>query len=104
KGRERAEFFAAPFGDRSRETGLEVAEEQERRRGSKLFTHEKEWRRRREQDDRERCAHPLVRRKRVNALAHCAVADLIVILEERNERRRRQCGARFAARTPAAPE
>jgi hypothetical protein len=100
--REARELGTPSLADRGGEVGAEIAEEQERRRRRPLLAHEEHRHLRGEQQARERRALPRRIRERMNALAERAISHLVVRLQERHERGRRQAGARFAARRAAA--
>ncbi|CAJ5431243.1 Uncharacterised protein [Burkholderia pseudomallei] len=78
-----------------------IGEELERLRRAAFLAHEQQRNLRRKQRERARRAQRVVVHERAQPLAECAVADLIVVLQERDERARRQVRARFAARCAA---
>src|SRR5580658_4118238 len=61
---------------------LEIAEKQKRCASSELFTHKKQWRRRREQDYRHRRAYGARICNINDPLSECPVSDLVMILQE----------------------
>ena len=79
-----------------------VGEEPERRRRPELLAHEQHRRARREQHERGQRAHEPRGREFGHALARERVRDLVVVLEERDERRRRQVERRRATPRPPA--
>ena len=95
---ETLEFLAPAAGDRVAERRREIAEEEERARRGELLAHEEQRDRRREQHARDRGLERRRGRERADALAERAVADLVVGLEEVDERGRRQLAAPAAAR------
>ena len=90
--RERAELLTPPLGDLVPELLAVIGEEQERRRGRPLLTHEQQRRVRHEQQQRAERAE----RRRVHLVvqprAVRAVADLIVVLDAHHELLRRERG------------
>ena len=87
-----------PFLTASRQLSAEVAEKKEGRRRAPFLAHEQHRYLRSEQVDA--CKRPdgLGRSQHVQPFAKRAIADLVVILDERHERVWRQFGARAAAR------
>lgn len=98
---EGGEFAAAAFAHRCGERAAMIGEELERLRRAAFLAHEQQRNLRRKQRERARRAQRVVVHERAQPLAECAVADLIVVLQERDERARRQVRARFAARCAA---
>ena len=98
ESRELGEFLAPPFAHRIGEFVVEIGEEQERALAALLVAHEQQWDLRAEQQQRGGRAKLLAVGEKRQALAHRAVADLVVVLEERDECGRRQMRARLAAR------
>ena len=95
---ESGELLAPAVAHRLAELAVEVAEEEERLPAAPLLAHEDERRRRREElDGGERFQLFFVRQGQ-QALAHRAVADLVVVLQEIDEARRRQVARLLAAR------
>ena len=69
---------------------------------AEFLAHEQERNRGREQEDRQHAAQCPGRRERMQPLAEGAIADLVVVLQEVDERVRRQVRARLAARLALA--
>src|SRR5262249_44117686 len=89
---------ASPDG--LRELAFKIAEERERRLDERLFAHEeKRYLRRQHQDEAQelRC---LCDKYGGKPVTKGPIADLVVVLRERNKGRRRQVGRRGAARDP----
>ena len=84
-----------------RELSGKIAEEQERRPGAPFLAHEQQRHLRAQQQEGLTGAHGLGRCQRGQSFAESAVADLVVVLEEADERRGRQVGRRLAARRAA---
>src|SRR6185437_2073877 len=82
---------------------LEIAEELKRTRGSEFFAHENQRWRGCEQQNGHCGSQRFDRSQQVQALAARTIADLVVVLQEREESRRGQRGARLAARGIVAP-
>ena len=91
------ELAPAPLAHGIGELVVEVGEEAERLGRAPLLAHEQERDVGREQEDRLHRLDRLGRRQSGDPLAERAVADLIVILDEGDERDRRQMTARLAA-------
>ncbi len=98
EGGELGELLAAAFAHRIGEVVVEIGEEQERALATVFVTHEQQRDLRAEQEQRGGRAQFLRVGEQRQAFAHRAVADLVVVLEERDERGRRQVCAGFAAR------
>ena len=92
------EFLAPSLSDRLRQLSAEVAEKEEWRRRAPFLAHEQHRDLRREQVDAGERADDLRRSQRVQPFAKRAIADLVVVLDERDEGVRRQLSARAAAR------
>src|ERR1700757_4003745 len=94
---EAGELASSSVCDRSGQVSVEISEEKEWGGSAKLFAHEYQWRRRRE----EQYLHGCLQGARIGELgdsfAESTISDLIVVLHERNEGRRRQVAAGFAA-------
>jgi hypothetical protein len=95
---EARELLAPAAPHRLAELAVEVAEEEERLVAGPLLAHEDERRRGREQQDRRKDLQLVLVGERREALAVRAVADLVVVLHEVDERPRRQMRARLATR------
>ena len=91
-----------PVAHRLRQLRLEIAEEEERSRRRPLLTHEEQRRRRREQEQRAERAQRRGRSEPREPFAERTVPDLIVVLQEGDERGQREVRARRAARLAAA--
>ncbi len=96
------EFLAPAVAHRFRELALEVAEERKRLARAPFVAHEQQRRRRREQRHGQRGLERRGWRQRRQPLAERAVADLIVVLQEIDERGGGQRRARLAARLALA--
>ncbi|MDR8969313.1 hypothetical protein FEP58_05702 [Burkholderia multivorans] len=96
--RKRGEFAAAALAYGVGERAAIVGEELERLRAAVFFAHEQQRDLRRQQQQRGQRAQRVVVRERAQPLAERAIADLVVVLQERHERGRRQLRARLAAR------
>src|SRR5690606_14320315 len=95
---EACELPAPAVPHRLAELALEVAEVEEWPRAAPLLAHEEQGRRRREEEDRDRGPEGLLPCKRRQAFSERPVADLVVVLQEVDERRGREMGAGLAAR------
>src|SRR6185437_10600982 len=95
---EMSELAQTPLADLVREPRLEVTEVGEGLEGAPFLTHEEHRRRRREQQYRRRGPQGLGTRELREPLAPGAIAHLVVILQEVDERRWRQVRARLTAR------
>ncbi|VWC50302.1 hypothetical protein BLA6863_07811 [Burkholderia lata] len=98
EGRKGRELATPAFAHRVGKRAAIVGEELERLRAAVFLAHEQQRDRRREQQQRGRRAHRVFVRERAQPFAERAVADLVVVLQECDERGRRQVRARFAAR------
>src|ERR1700689_5054921 len=83
--REAGEFVSPPLGHGTRQISLEVTEIQKGRTRSKFLTHKKQRNLWREQQNFHSGFHRGFGRNVQNACAKGPVADLIVILQKRNE-------------------
>ena len=81
-----SELFSPARCNRRGQVFPKIAEEKKRRFTPKFFTHEEQWWRRREQHDFERRANRAGICNLVDTFAESTVSDLIVILQEGNER------------------
>src|SRR5438552_12281026 len=95
---EAGELLAPALAHRLAQLAVEIAEEEKRLAAAPLLAHEDQRRRRRQElDGRQRLYFPLVG-KAQQPLAQRAVADLVVVLQEVDEARRRQMARLLAAR------
>ncbi len=83
---ERGELTPPALGDRRAQVGAEVAEVEERLGRRPLLAHEDERQRRREEQHDGGRPHARLGGQRVQTLAQPSVADLVVILQELDER------------------
>ena len=93
----RANSAATPVSDGFRQIAVEIAEERERLRARPLLAHEQHRRLRQQEIDARERADRRGRSKRAQPLAEGAVADLVVVLNERDEGAGREVRARPAA-------
>src|SRR5580704_16741283 len=91
-----SEFIPPSFCHSLSEVLLEIAEKQKRRVGSELFPHKKQRWRRCEKNDCHSRAHGARIRNISNPFSECTVSYLVMILQERDERGRRQTPRAFA--------
>src|SRR5579863_7256476 len=91
-------FVAAALADGFGEAALEIAEEREGHLRAPFLAHEQHGDRGREQRDRERRFDRFRLYLALEPVAEGAVADLVVVLQEIDERRGWKVAARFAAR------
>jgi hypothetical protein len=86
---ERAELVAPALADGLGQIALVVAEIQKRLPRAVFLAHEQHRNLWRQQQDRETGTEPLRRRQLRQPFAECAIADLIVVLQEVDECNRR---------------
>ena len=79
----------------------EIAEERKWPRRAPLLAHEQHWDLRQQQIDRRYRTYCFGRCEIRHPIAERPIADLIVVLNERDKSSRRQAGARCASRSPA---
>src|SRR5450755_2636971 len=90
-----SELFSPAGCNRRGQVFPKIAEKEKRRFAPKFFTHEEQWRRGREQHDFERRANWAGICNLEDSFAERTVSDLIVILEEGNERGERHARRGF---------
>ena len=96
-----SELLAPAAADSVGEFGAEIAEERERLRRPPFLAHEQHRDRGAQQIERGNGADRFRRRQGGDPVAHGAVADLVVVLQEGDERGGRQMGAGLAPGLPS---
>src|SRR6516225_11660521 len=86
-----------PFAHSIRQTRLEIAEEQKRRRARPFLAHEQERNLRRQQNDRDASVQRWLGSSGRQPGSAWLVADMVVVLQECDQSRRRQRRRGFAA-------
>src|SRR5581483_7114563 len=94
---ESSELISPAFRNRGGQVRTEIAKEQERRSSSELLSHKQQGRLGREQQDRHTRPHRCFVCHTGNPISESAIADLIMILQKRNECRKRQLAAWFSS-------
>src|SRR5581483_3139671 len=76
-----------------------VTEVEERRGGTKFFSHEQHWGRRSEQKKLHGSFYRVSRRELQDTVSECAISNLVMVLEERDEGGEREMAAGLSALT-----
>ncbi|MCY1420294.1 hypothetical protein D9M71_359090 [compost metagenome] len=97
EGLETGELGAAAIAHGLRQLAMVAGEKQERFARGPFITHEQQGNHGREQQQGGRGAQGLRRAQLAQALTQGAVADLVMVLQKQNERRRRQVRAGFSS-------